>query len=179
MGVGCFLLLCGPVPKPSLSVCILRSKQRSILDGHSLPCTFICRPTYCSRRKSQTGGAKARVTFTLRRGKAGAEGILFQGEILRPESADSALWFLGVPRSRGSEWARTWGRRMDGSRVWDPRGGAQGEHLQTGMHLREASPEEPRLGAPIEPCPRRVRPAGHRHSPSRGISPATPACPGC
>lgn len=131
------------------------------------------------RRKSQTGGAKARVTFTLRRGKPEAEGILFPGEIFAPRAQIARCGFWALPRSRGPQWARAWGRRMGGSRGWDPQGGAQREHPRAAMHPRAASSEEPRLGAPREPCLRRVGPAGHRHSPSRGISPATPACPGC
>lgn len=143
------------------------------------PALLFVDPLTVPGAKVRLEGQKLGLLLLLEEAKPGRRAFSFRARSCAPRAQTARCGSWAVPRSRGSEWARTWGRRMDGSRVWNPRGGAQGEHLQTVMHLREASPEEPRLGAPIEPCPRRVRPAGHRHSPSRGISPATPACPGC
>lgn len=143
------------------------------------PALLFVDPLTVPGAKVRLEGQKLGLFLLLEEAKPGRRAFSFRARscALRAQIARCGSW--AVPRSRGSEWARAWGRRMDGSRGWDPQGGAQGEHPRAVMHPRGASPEETRLGAPIEPCPRRVRPAGHRHSPSRGISPATPACPGC
>lgn len=146
------------------------------------PALLFVDPLTVPGAKVRLEGQKLGLLLLLEEAKPGRRAFYFRARSCAPRVQTTRCGSWAVPRSRGPEWARAWGHRMDGSRGWDPRGGAQREHPRAVMYPRGASPpspQEPRLGAPIEPCPRRVRPAGRRHSPNRGISPATPACPGC
>lgn len=109
-------------------------------------------------------GAKVRLEgqklgLLLEEAKPGRRAFSFRARSCAPRAQTTHCGSWAVPRSRGPEWARAWGRRMDGSRGWDPRGGAQREHPRAVMYPRGASPPKslgwvhPSSPAPAESGP--------------------------
>lgn len=161
--------------------CILRTTKGSILAGNALHHTFVspCSLRTHYRRGSRSGGTKAhKLGFLFHLGEAKRrveEGIRLPGEIVSLGELRELGWLPAVCHvAAGLSGQGPGGAGWTGRTAGMAGGGCASRGVPKGSILEKPQPQR----AP-QAEPRPARPAGDRHSPSLGTSPATLACPGC
>lgn len=117
------------------------------------PALLFVDPLTVPGAKVRLEGQKLGLFLLLEEAKPGRRAFSFRARscALRAQIARCGSW--AVPRSRGSEWARAWGRRMDGSRGWDspgwcPRGASPSCDAPEGSLPRRAPARGPHRALP-------------------------------